>query len=114
MALSEFTRKLVETKLGKYCRDTAPEEIANEVQLGFKIRENRVTLFEERPSYFDPDEWITIPVAQFRYDDQKNTWALYCTDRYSRWHRFKDIEPGSDFDALLHIIEEDATGIFWR
>jgi hypothetical protein len=113
MALSEFTRKLVETKLGKYCRDKAPDEFANEVRVGFKIRGNTVTLFEERPAYFDPDEWVMISVAQFRYDDQRNTWSLYCADRHSRWHRFEDIEPVSDFDVLLDVIEEDATGIFW-
>jgi hypothetical protein len=113
MALSEFTRKLVEIKLGNYCREKAPDEIADEVRLGFKIWGNKVTLFEEQPDFFDPDEWITIPVAQFRYDDQKNTWSLYCADRYNRWHRFEDVESVTDFDVLLDVLEEDSTGIFW-
>ena len=81
--------------------------------MGFKVRGDSVTLFEEKPSFPDPSEWVDIVVAQFRYDLKKREWTLYSADRNSRWHEYWDIDPHKDFEVLLQEVEEDPTGIFW-
>jgi hypothetical protein len=113
MLLSEFTRKLVETKLVKYCSGRVPSQALNEVRLSFEIIGNSVTLFEERPAYHYPSNWETISIAQFRFDDQTTKWNLYCFDRNEKWHLYGSMKPSADFDDLLKEVDRDPTGIFW-
>jgi hypothetical protein len=113
MPLSEFTQRLVEKKLAKYCSGRIPEHSRHQVKLTYKIRGNSVTLIEERPYFRDPSTWTQSPVAQFRFDGQTKKWSLYCSDRNGKWHLYGRMKPSSDFDDLLREVDRDTTGIFW-
>ncbi len=112
MALSEFTAKMVEKKLGRFCRDKIPEMYHHQVRLGFKIEGDIVTLYEERSMYCDPLTWINMAVAQFRYDEALNRWTLYYADSDFQWHLYY-LKPKADFEILLREIDEDPIGVFW-
>jgi hypothetical protein len=113
MALPEFVKRRVEERLAAYCEQKVPRHLRNQVRLGYKIRGNSVTLFEERPAFGDSGQWVDIKVAQFRFDAAQGEWTLYCADRNSRWYDYFDSEPSKDFDRLLNEVEDDPTGIFW-
>ena len=113
MALSQFTQKFVEKKLKWFCREKIPEMHRHRVKLGFRIEGDIVTLFEERPMYCDPLSWIKMDVAQFRYSDEENRWALYFTDRDCRWREYY-LKPKMDFEILLREVDEDPLHMFWE
>jgi hypothetical protein len=113
MALPELVKKRVEGKLKKYCEEKVPERVRDRVRVEFKIRGDNVTLLERRPAFMNPDIWVSIPVAQFRYNPDNKKWYLYWCDRNSRWHFYFDLEPTANLDALIREVEEDPTGIFW-
>jgi hypothetical protein len=113
MPLSEFTRKLVETKLTEYCERRIPVDIRDQVRLTFKIMRDKATLIETRPYFRDPSTWTENPVAQFRLDNNTQKWTLYCMDRNSRWHLYDITNPSADFDDMLKALDRDPTGIFW-
>lgn len=113
MPLPEFTRRLVETVLTKYCAQKVPPHVRDQLRLGYRIRGNHVTLFEERPRFAQPSEWVDIVVAQFRFNPKDRKWTLYCADRNSRWHLYTPIAPRADFEALLREVDRDPTGIFY-
>jgi hypothetical protein len=113
MPLSEFTKRLVETKLTEYCERRIPIDIRNQVNLTLKIMRDKVTLIETRPYFNDPSIWTENPVAQFRFDNETNKRTLYCIDRNSHWHLYDLIKPSADFDDMLKALDEDRTGIFW-
>ena len=113
MPLPEFTRKLIEAKLSKYCIKRIPEQVRDKIKLIFNINGNNVTLIETRPYYRDPSVWTENPVAQFRFDDSKKIWLLYSSDRNNRWRLYDLIKPSADFDDLLKELDRDPTGIFW-
>lgn len=113
MAVPTLVRQLAETKLSEYCRTKIPPHLANELRLSFQFRGNAITLFESRPSFSNPSQWVEIPAAQFRYDPENTTWTLFCADRNSRWHSYRDANPARKLDALLKKVDEDPTGIFW-
>ena len=113
MALSEFTRKLVETKLTEYFLNKIPSEVRDQIKLVFKIRGNNVTLIETRPYYNDPSLWTENPIAQIRYDDRSKKWVLYYADRNSRWHLYPGIKAKANFDDLLKEIDRDPIHIIW-
>jgi hypothetical protein len=113
MALPEFTRRLVESKLSSYCEQRVPLHVRDRVKLAFKIRGNCVTLFEQRPVYWEKSKWTEMPIAQFRFNPNRSLWTLYCADRNSKWHEYLPAAPTKDFDVLLVEVEKDPTGIFW-
>jgi hypothetical protein len=68
MALSEFTLKLVERKLGEYCQGRFHEALRHRVRIGYAIEDNLVTLFEEHPGLLDPGKWVRLDMARLRFD----------------------------------------------
>jgi hypothetical protein len=113
MPLSEFTMKLIETKLTEYCERRISKDLRNQFNLIFKIARDNVTLIETRPYFRDPSILTENPVAQFRFDNKTRKWTLYCMDRNSRWHLYDLREPSVDFDDMLKALDTDGTGIFW-
>ena len=83
------------------------------VDLYFTVRGRTVTLIEERPTFWDADEWTDTPVAQLRYDSREGRWTLFCADAHARWHPYPGAESSKDIDELLREIDADPTGIFW-
>ncbi len=112
MALSEFTRRLVERKLDEYCVDRVHEALLHHVRLGYAIEENCVTLFEERPGLLNPDKWVRLDMARFHYDHRTKKWSLYYADADSKWHSYY-LRPRADFERLLREIDEDPVRVFW-
>ena len=111
MPLPKHIRDFVETIMTEYCAKRFPERVRDRLKVGFQIRANSVTLFEERPHFQDPSHWIKIVVAQFRYNRSNGQWTLYCADRNSRWHDYQ-AEPARDIRTLLREVDADPTGIF--
>jgi hypothetical protein len=104
---------MVEHRLTKHCHDRVPEHARQQVRLSYRIRGNYVTLMEHRPDFWEPDRWVDIPVAQFRFRPEGSRWYLYYPDRNVRWHKYYDLDPSEDLDDLLREVDEDPTGIFW-
>lgn len=113
MPLPAIEKKLVEQTLSQYCEKKIPPHVRDKVRLCYRFRGNSVTLFEMRPVFDNPDKWVDICVAQFRYDDRTKLWTLYCADRNSRWHLYDEIDPAKSLQTLLDEVEEDPTAIFW-
>jgi hypothetical protein len=107
MALSEFTRKLVEKKLGNYCRG----RVDHHVRIGYAIEGELVTLFEERPGLLDPEKWVRLDMARFRFDLRTKKWSLYYADIDSQWHTYY-LKPRWDFEILLREVDEDPVRVF--
>lgn len=113
MALPQFVRELIETKLSHYCKNKVPAHARKEVRVDFSIRGNSVTLFEQRPSFLDPITWTKNTRAQFRYNPATGYWTLYWPDRNDRWREYMDMDPTKNFEMIIEEVEADPIGIFW-
>jgi hypothetical protein len=113
VALPELTRRQVEKVLTAYCSERLPSYLHDKLKLGFRLRGDRVTLYEERPALAEPGMWVEIVVAQFRFQPKNQEWTLYWADRNSKWHPYEEVESNKNFEALLKEVHEDPTGIFW-
>ena len=85
----------------------------DKVRLCFRFDNNAVVLYEERPDFMAPGDWIEIPIAKFRYIKSRRIWRLYRQFRDLRWHLYEPLGEAPDFDALLAEVDEDPTSIFW-
>jgi len=81
MSLPEFTKKMVEAKLAKYCAEKIPDHARHQIRITFKIRGNSVTLFEERPYYQDNSIWTIASnkITQF-YRESEKKWGTVGTN----------------------------------
>ncbi len=113
MAIPEHTREVVERRLSVYCEERVPARVRDQIRLGFRFRGHTVTLFEERPTFQDPDRWIESVVAQFRMDKDTFEWRLYWANRNSKWFPHEGFTPTRDFEAALKEVDSNPHGIFW-
>jgi hypothetical protein len=113
MPVSELIQKRIETQLAVMFDRRLPKAYRNEVKLGFEVGKNVVTLFESRPRYNDPKEWIKIEFARIRYTNITGLWTLYCGDQNGKWHKYQMAKPTRDVSRLIREIDEDPTGIFF-
>jgi len=113
MAIPAEVKVVVELSLVSFIEQRVPPRVRDKIRLSYQFRGNFVTLYEDRPHFRRPSEWMKIPIAQFRFDPEQRHWTLYYRDRNSRWHDYLDLESNRDFDVLLEEVNEDPTGIFW-
>jgi hypothetical protein len=111
--LSEIQRAAVKKRLSEYCDSKVPPHVRDKLRLCFRIDNNAVVLYEERPDFMDATEWIEVPIAKFRYIKSRRVWRLYCQFRDLRWHEYQPLDEADDFDALLGQVDADPTCIFW-
>ena len=113
MSLPEFTRKLIEGKLTKYCKGRFPEDNSHNLRLTYRIDENSVTILLSRPYFRKPAKWAERAVAQMRFDHDHKEWQLYFMDRNNHWRPYPFTQPNSDFDDLLQELNRDPMVLFW-
>jgi len=112
MALSEFTLKLVEKKLGDYCQGRVHEALCYRIRIGYAVEGDLVTLFEERRGLLDPEKWVRLEMARFRFDPRTKQWSLDYVDAASQSHTYY-LKPRADIDIFLREIDEDPIRVFW-
>ena len=113
MVLPVLTKHHAEVKLGAFCEKRIPAHARDQVKLSYAIRGNSITLNEGRALFTEPVKWVTIPIAQFRFDPDSHCWSLYCADRNSKWRRHEAAKPSRDLESLIAAVDTDQTGIFW-
>ena len=113
MPLPADLRSKIERSLRSFCERRVPEDVRDQVRLSFSVRGHSVELLEERPRWNNPSEWVSLKIAQFRFDPGSSKWSLHCRDRNQRWHYYSPLKSTRDFEALLAEVDRDPTGIFW-
>ncbi|MBB6024702.1 hypothetical protein HNR77_005837 [Paenibacillus sp. JGP012] len=107
--MDDFTKKRIQKIMNNYTENALPEHIKSQIKVGYKIRGNNVTLFQERQA-FRSDQWVQLPIAQFRLAE--NVWKVYWQDSKNKWHFVDDIEPSENFEAQLEIVNNGHNGVF--
>jgi hypothetical protein len=113
VAIPEFERRRVVDLMERYCKARTRPEISHKLSFGFSVQGSVVTLFERRPRFNAPKEWLEEGVARFRYNAATGFWALFCMHRDLKWHRYVSRGPAKRFETLLREVHADPTGIFW-
>ena len=100
-------------RIARYCDDSVPTRVRDQVRLEAHVRGRSVTICETRTPMFGIGDWTHHGVAQLRYREEQKDWALYWADRNSRWHEYHEgnIFAGSVVELLAEI-DADPTCIF--
>lgn len=114
MSLPLHTLRLVEKRLGDYCRRVCPPSFERQVRLGFRCEDTDVTLFEVRPAWsaLGQSAEMHVDVARFRHES-RGIWHFSYVDPWRRWRRYRWLPSSHNFVDLLRELDSDPHGVFW-
>ena len=113
MALSEIEKKRCEKIVGAYIEKyRPPAHIRPELDIGFRVKEQSVEIFEIRPVWRNPKEKMENPVVKATYVKIHNLWKVYWQRANMEWYPYEPAEV-SRLEDFLELVEHDRYGCFW-
>ncbi|MFO7944127.1 MAG: DUF3024 domain-containing protein [Anaerolineales bacterium] len=114
MTFSESDRKRIEKIMDEYLKVSRPPiQIRDKLDIGYRIENQSVEIFEIRPAFDKPCEIIETPVAKATYVKRSGIWKIYWMKADLNWHRYEPTPDVDDLESFLSIIEEDQFGCFF-
>jgi hypothetical protein len=109
MALSEFETKRVEKLASAYIdRARPPAHIRDQLDIGFRIADQSLELFEIRPLWNDPSTKIEESQAKTTYVKKSGVWKIYWMRSDLKWHGYEPVPEVGTIEEFFEIVEEDA------
>lgn len=113
MALSEIELKRLQKQADSYLdRRRPPIHIREQLDLGYRITNQSIELFEIRPAWDNPEEKLETPVAKSTYVKASNTWKVFWMRQDLKWHRYAPMPEVQSLNEFFAVVDEDQYGCF--
>jgi hypothetical protein len=113
MAFNEIELKLIENTVGKMCRRRSPEHLKDQVSVIYKVVNHSVEIYEHRPRWDNPEEWIDEGIAKFLYAGTTRKWKLYWMRGDLKWHLYQPLAESATLERLVAEVDKDPHGAFF-
>lgn len=114
MALSEFEEALVSVKVAEFIEGRRPpKHLRNRLDLGFKIENQSIVIFEITPHFRNPGQMVEKPVAKTTYTKTSQVWKVYWQRADLKWHRYEPVPEVASLEEFLAVLDADDYGCFW-
>lgn len=114
MAISEFEIKRCERELGKFMvKRRPPAHIRDQLDLGYRIEDQSVVIFEIRPQWNKPENRIEQPVAKTTYVKSKKHWKVFWQRADLKWHGYDPMPVVDSIEDFLDLVNEDTHACFF-
>ena len=113
MALSEFETKRVEKLASQYIyAHRPPPHIRSQLDIGFRITEQSLELFEIRPRWDNPSEILEHDFAKTTFVKKTRSWKIYWMRQDLKWHCYEPVPRVASLEEFLSVVSEDAQACF--
>ncbi len=113
MGFGEFELQYIENIVGKLCKRRSPSHLRHHFRTVYTVGEHEVTVYEERPSWDNPREWISSGIAKFKYSRKHNVWKLYWMRDNLKWYPYGPLPGSMRIDRLFVEVDKDPSGAFF-
>jgi hypothetical protein len=114
MALSEFELRRCEKVLASYRDEIRPRpDIRDQLDFGYRIKDQSVELFEIRPAWRSPGEMIEHPVFKATYVKSKHHWKLYWMRGNLKWYRYDPHPIARTLEEIIDVVRKDEWACFY-
>ncbi len=114
MAFDELDRKRIELKMAAYLeRKRPPAHIRPQLDIGFRLNEQSVVVFEIRPDWKEPKIKRETDVAKATYVRTQNVWKIYWMRADLKWHGYEPMREAASVEEFLDELEKDPYCCFW-
>jgi len=107
MAFSELELKRIEQTVGEFCRKRSPAYLKDKLRLEYSVKGHEIIIFERRPEWDSPKEWIKSPVAKLTLIRLANKWLLYWQRADLKWHEYPRPSSSERIGDLVREIDAD-------
>ena len=90
-----------------------PLEVRNQLDLGYRIEDQNVFLFEIRPRWDKPEEKTETPVAKTTYIKSQNQWKIYWMRGNLKWYHYEPVPYVKSISDFFDLVAEDALSCFF-
>jgi hypothetical protein len=114
MALSELERKRCERIVGAFIETRRPPaHLRQQLDLGYRVADQSVEIFEVRPRWRQPEVTLEHAVAKATYVKAKAVWRVFWQRRDLKWHRYDPAPEVASLEAFVQLVNDDPHGCFW-
>jgi hypothetical protein len=114
MAFSEIEQHRYEKPVKDYlAKRRPPPHIRKELDFGYRFRNQSVEIFEVRPMWRNPNEYLEHAVAKATFVRKTNRWKIYWQRADLKWHRYEPNPFTLTIDEFLSIVDRDEYGCFY-
>ena len=114
MALSEFEIKKCEKAIAEFMKKRRPPAyIRKDLDIGYRIKGQRVEIFEIRPEWRNPENITEVPVAKSTYVKTQGTWKVFWQRQDLKWHRYDPDPEVASVEEFLAIVDRDENACFF-
>jgi hypothetical protein len=94
-------------------RRRPPPAIRDQLDIGYRIADQSVEIFEIRPDWRGSGGTNETHVAKTTYVRTDDRWKVFWMRRDLRWHGYEPAREVDSLDAVLRVVERDDQGCFW-
>lgn len=113
VAIPPAVRDDATVALEEFCASHSSAPGADPLRYAYAFETNAALLLVQRPGFMNPEEWVSTPLAKFRFSEARSEWSLYWADANAKWHRVSNVKAARDIRVLLQTVVSDPLGVFW-
>lgn len=114
MAISEFEIKKCEKEVEAFMKaHRPPAHIRSKLDLGYRISNQSVEIFEIRPQWNDPTQIREHAVAKATFVKTQNFWKIFWQRADLKWHGYDPAPTVKTLKEFLNIVGEDTHACFF-
>jgi len=107
MSFNQFQSSLFIKELDAYLAIARPNpEIRHQVDLGYEIENQSVTLLEIRPNWMNPEIIQKFAFAKATFVKIQNVWKVYWMRSDLKWHAYEPSPTVSHLRDFLRLVHE--------
>ena len=95
-------------------RKRPPENIRSQLDIGYKIENQSIVIFEIRPQWNKPETILEHPFAKATFIKTKNIWKIFWMRADFKWHRYSPSPIVKNLEEFVILVEEDRLHCFFR
>lgn len=112
--LSEFEIKKIEKSCADFLAQARPPvHIRKELDVGARLENQSVLVYEIRPVWNNPSEIQELEVAKATYVKTQRIWKIYWMRSDLKWHGYQPHPQAKTLEEFFSVIQKDEYACFW-
>ena len=114
MAFNDIERKRVENEAAAFVEKVRPPaHVRPKLDIGYRVENQNVLIFEIRPGFRDPGSKHEGYVAKATYVRKDNVWKVYWMRQDLKWHSYPPKPVVTSLEAFFEEVSADPNACFW-
>lgn len=114
MAFSEFEIKKIEKVAADFLAvRRPPPEIRTKLDIGWRLDNQSIVIFEVRPVWREPSTINEYPFAKATYVRTQRIWKIYWMRQNLKWHSYEPTSEVKSVEAVFNTVNKDEYGCFF-